>query len=485
MSSRTDRLCCLALLLLGGALAALTWRARAGTALVHDELAYLFQARTLLAGRLSFPSPPLPAFFEVPHVLVVPVYSAKYFPGHALALAPWLAAGAPWLWSCASLGLAAALCYATLRWSGARAPAALAGALLLLGSGTSLKSWATYLSHGTSALCAASAFALAARARGGAAAGAVAGFALLTRPFVGVALAASCALPLRGRKLAAYACALLVAACAALLYCRAITGDALLTPWSLYARQYAPVDGPGVGPVRAAAPERALPVHLQPMADGFFRSRSAYTWAALPGVARHRLEQLLFDYPPSVVALPFLAVGLIALPWALAPPLCFAVLLFLLQLGFHAANSFYLLEAWPALALITGWGVERTLRALGSGWLRLALLAPAAIAAWSALGEVRGVQDYGSTQALRLQRIERALEPARRARGLVFLRYPPGWNTNVDLTYGEPDLSRAQLVRAIDLGPRNDELRRRFPDRPAFLFDLETEKLQRLSETPR
>ena len=53
----------------------------------------------------------------------------------------------------------------------------------------------------------------------------------------------------------------------------------------------------------------------------------------------------------------------------------------------------------------------------------------------------------------------------------MFIRYPASWDCNLDLTYNEPDLARADVVRAIDRGARNVELMRYFPDRPAFVFD--------------
>jgi hypothetical protein len=45
------------------------------------------------------------------------------------------------------------------------------------------------------------------------------------------------------------------------------------------------------------------------------------------------------------------------------------------------------------------------------------------------------------------------------------VRYPLDWNLNEDWTHNEPDLTRAPLLRALDLGARDVELMRAFPDR--------------------
>lgn len=63
--------------------------------LYHDEYSYLFQAWTFLAGRLSVPATALTSFFEQPHVLADGVWVSRYFPGTALWLVPFLAAGLP------------------------------------------------------------------------------------------------------------------------------------------------------------------------------------------------------------------------------------------------------------------------------------------------------------------------------------------------------------------------------------------------------
>ena len=58
----------------------------------HDEYSYLFQARTLLSGRFSFPShADLPSLFDQMHVLNEGRMASRYYPGTGLWLAPWVA----------------------------------------------------------------------------------------------------------------------------------------------------------------------------------------------------------------------------------------------------------------------------------------------------------------------------------------------------------------------------------------------------------
>ncbi len=66
---------------------------------VHDEFAYLLGARTFAEGRLTNASPPLPEFFESPHVLVVPTYNSRVPTGTVADPGP-----GPRTWGRADLG---------------------------------------------------------------------------------------------------------------------------------------------------------------------------------------------------------------------------------------------------------------------------------------------------------------------------------------------------------------------------------------------
>ena len=110
---KADRLVAFALLVAGALVgAALFLRAPPGAKpSIQDEFAYLLQAKMLASGHLAYPSPSLPEFFEAAHVLVVPRYAAKYFPGHAAVLAPFVALGVPWLAPSMLLGVTLAALY--------------------------------------------------------------------------------------------------------------------------------------------------------------------------------------------------------------------------------------------------------------------------------------------------------------------------------------------------------------------------------------
>lgn len=497
--SRLDAICAALLVVAGTSLCMQVfcsgkWGARPNT---QDESVYLFQAKTLASGHLTMPSPPLPEFFEAAHVLVRPRFAAKYLPGHAALLAPFQAAGIPWLLPCLLLGITAALLFAGARLAGLPAWAAWVAPLLLLGNTDVFPFYASYLSQSSSVAAVAAVIALGIAVDRRPSAGRVAAlftavvFTALVRPFAGVAAAVTGAAVLwrvfrRGAPLSALAWALppLIAGALALGgVCRATTGSWTTAPWTLYARQYMPFDGPGIGPVRADEPELRLPPHLHDLEVGFRQSRERHTFARLPAEAGRRLL-LVARLLPGWVAVAFAALGLFWRP--LWPASVFALTFFGLQLTFHFRSAIYYLEMTPWLFLAAAAGAALAVRAALS--LRRALAVPALAALslaalWIGVGltmdlypVIAHAPERGWTYAL----WEPAFQWLREQRALVFIRYPPRWDGNIDLTYNEPDLSRADLVRAIDKGPRDAELLPYFPDRPAFVFDVVTLRAERI-----
>lgn len=475
-------------------------RGQTGGPVIHDEFAYLLQARMLASGHLTMPSPPLPEFFEAPHVLLVPRYAAKYFPGHAALLAPFVAAGVPWLFgplllglTCALLYLAARLC-ALPRWASLAAPCALAGASPVVDAFPSYLAQSTSVFLCTAALAAAAALGRRPSPARAAALGVCAGWECLNRPFSGLALAAAGAGLLlalgAGRKprlAVAFALPLAAAAGLGLGVCRATTGSWTRSPWGLYAAQYMPFDGPGLGEPQAPPPLRTLPPHVRALARQWELSRRSYTASRLPAEIVRRAGVTASLVP--TVALLAAPLALAGLTQALAFALGFLVLDFAAMLGFHFVHGLYLFELAPALLLLAAAGASRLAglsrgeaRPPGAGALRIVALGVAALALL--LGAVREtrerIESLGPAATRPYDRLRPAFAEVERARGLVFLRYPPGWDPRVDLTYNEPDLGRARAVRALDLGARDAELMRAFPDRPAFLLDLGSGRLGRL-----
>jgi hypothetical protein len=463
---------------------------------VSDEFVYLFQAKTLLAGRLAFPSPPLPEFFEAAHLLVVPTFAAKYLPGHAAMLAPFLAAGVPWLGPCFLLGLTAALLFIAARLAGLSRTASIGAGLLLLGAPEVFPFFASYLSQSTSMAVTSALFVCVLMLKRGTsrlamvALGTCIAFAALVRPFTGIAAgvtAASVLFRLRDRLPARVVVwsipPLVVGVVVIALVCHATTGSVKTMPWALYARQYAPYDGPGIGAVAEVAPERPLPPQLQTLYDDFLRSRRKHTWERLPAEAFRRVG-VVASLAPSWAVIPFALLGLAWTPLAFTS--LFALVAFLLQLTFHVGGANYHLELYPWLALAAAAGAERAVRwAIGmkratAVALCAALALPLVWTAKRMAWETTDVLLHAPQRGWRFAPWEPAFERLRQEHALVFVKYGPRMSGIAELTYNDPDLEHSELIRAIDKGPRDAELLAFFPNRPAFVFDLATQQLERI-----
>ncbi|HLB10741.1 MAG TPA: hypothetical protein VK617_14480, partial [Gemmatimonadaceae bacterium] len=91
------------------------WGGLDQVALVHDEAAYLLQARIYAGGHWTAPGLPLPEFFEQYHVFVTPILAPKYPPGHAMLLVPGIWLNLPGLMPVLLLGLCGALVFEVAR----------------------------------------------------------------------------------------------------------------------------------------------------------------------------------------------------------------------------------------------------------------------------------------------------------------------------------------------------------------------------------
>lgn len=467
---------------------------------VHDEFAYLFQAKTFLAGRTSFPSPPEPLFFDAFHILTDPVYASKYPPGHAAALLPGVALGAPWLTPLLLAGTSLLLLGRLARpWIGA------GGALLLVLlfglSPTALQNGPSYLSQNTSLALGLGFLAILRRSAapgGGFAplfAGALLGALFLTRPWNALILG-SLLLPIllassvlrrtllspRGALL--FAAPLVVALGTALAYQKAVTGFSTTTPWQLYAKKCqpedrlgfydgAPVEAREVGPGKRMYNERIL-----------YPNWMRYT----PGVALRSL--LSVRVPMSAVeALP--PVG-----FALLFPLLFSRRrrkAFLFPLGFvlltHLAYLFYWFPWGPYFHDITP--VLVFLPLLGAASLRdgsekgggagswAAALLLVALTAGLAAARLPAQIDFRATKASYHARFSALVERRVPEGSILFLRYGRNHNPDLDLINNGPDLDRARRLYVYDLGEDRNRrlLAEHYPDRRPFFYDEATRRL--------
>ncbi len=84
-----------ALGLVTGVLVAYVWGGFRQLPVIHDEAAYLLQARIFATGHWTAPGAPLPEFFEQLYVFNTPVVASKYWPAHSLLMVPGTWAGFP------------------------------------------------------------------------------------------------------------------------------------------------------------------------------------------------------------------------------------------------------------------------------------------------------------------------------------------------------------------------------------------------------
>ncbi|MCA9027907.1 MAG: hypothetical protein KDA86_22045 [Planctomycetaceae bacterium] len=105
----------------------------------HDEYSYLFQAETFLAGRLSFPSfEAMPELFDQMHVLNEGRFASRYFPGAGVWIAPFLRMGNAWWGHWTAHAIASFLVFWIGRHLGNNRVGLLAGLLMAVSPGVGL-----------------------------------------------------------------------------------------------------------------------------------------------------------------------------------------------------------------------------------------------------------------------------------------------------------------------------------------------------------
>lgn len=477
------------------------WRSFGEPGVIHDERATLLQAEIFARGRWTAPSPPIAAFFEQMHVFVEPAVFAKYPPGHALMLVPGIWLGLPGLMPAALAGLAGGMTFWLARRLSNVWTAALTWMLWTTAPVTLL--WATsYMSESTStvmwlaAACATALWLESGKPRHLVCVAAALACGFAARPLTMLALGVPLGVVI-GRRIVKTrqwrALAWPVLAGALLLGLGPLWNHQTLHDWRVdpypqYSKTYFPFDKPGFG-IDPSPPLRPLPPELSAM-DAWSREvHEPYVPSAVPAALTTRVLAVLFAYGQGWrLAIAALLLASLIRPEAPAR-MCIAasVSLFVAYLAFAHPSGWivYYFELLPGLHFLAAGYLVRLLGRLHA--------APAALSARAAvvaallmlplcLGDLARVRTAIDRRNAFHREAVRAIARAP-AHSVLFVRYPASHNPHLAVTRNEPDLASARAWVVYDRGADNARLMSLAPDRPAYVLDAATWRLEPLAFT--
>ncbi len=477
--------------LLSALAVAYAWGTLRALPTLYDEVSYLLQARLFADGRWSAPPIPRPEFMEQFHVVVTPFVASKYFPGHAALLVPGVLLGLPGLMPVVLSGVAGALVFAVARrvagpWT------ALLTWLVWSAAPDNLRWRATYFSETTTSAAVLGTWWLLHSWRRTHRTPALLGIAFLfglsaiTRPLTALAFAAPVGIVVLRHTFARRAWGPLLGGIAVGTLCLAVvpvwglrtTGDARVSPHTLYTRQYMPWDRPGLG-LDATPPARVLPPEMQGVMREFEEAHRQHTARSLPGDAVRRAWAVRggIFHGVGILLVLFVPVGLFAVKegWFAAAS---AAAVFAAYLGYaHPWGwTLYYLEVLPILAFLAAAGVVETARRLsrrmpgpaapllvaGAGCLVLLQLP-------STLRTVRAGSEAMQAYPRGIAAILGRVPPGERA--LVFFRAARGHSSHHVSLAQMDDPARTRVLVVRDRGAGNALLARDLPDRRPYLLD--------------
>lgn len=477
---------------------------------VQDEMAYVLQSQIFAQGRWTVPSPPIPAFWEQPQVLVQPAVAAKYFPGHALVLSLGALAGRIALVPLLLTSLAGALLFVLARRVAGGAVALLAW-VLWLGSPMVAHYGASFFSETTSGLCWLAGWYALLQWRTTRRVGwmmgvaAAVGWCVLTRPLTGVAYGAPVALVVlhdvvrlrRWRDLAAGMAVGLAVLAIVPLWSARTTGDWRVTPQLLYTKQYRPYDVPGFG-LDTTKPLLDISPQLERLNSQDYLWHRQHVPSALPGelVTRwHPLSIMIWGGTGGA----FLAFALLGL-FTLKPETAFAVgssvLLLVAHLSFAAPPPWtvYYFESLPGYAYLTAAGIAWAASLIGRPMRRAwtasydwrsprwtsPLVAAAGVMAIATLALAQWFGLSHRQDRVTQNRFAIALRAVPDARAVVFVRYRPDHDANEQLVRNSAHLDAERVWVVRDLGPaENARLLALAPARVPWVYDEAAERVIR------
>jgi Dolichyl-phosphate-mannose-protein mannosyltransferase len=488
------------------------WGGLDQVALIHDEAAYLLQARIYAGGHWTAPGLPLPEFFEQYHVFVTPILVPKYPPGHAMLMVPGIWLELPGLMPMLLLGLCGALVFEVARrltnpWVGL-----LAWFLWMTAPGI-MDFDPGYLSEtSTSPLWMLGWYALLRwldddQPKWLAWLALAIGLGFLCRPVTFVAFAIPVAAVVLRRIAKRNAWTELrvpfgigfASIALWMLWSQRTTGSALLAPYGLYSRFYFPDDVMGFGltglqPLRQLNPDMAL---FNEYVKILHRD---YTLASLPMNLRARVIAIAANmWATRAMLMPLAALALISASAPIWFALGTAVLLVLayLSLGHAPQWTPYYVEIQPVLAFVTAvawWRVAslfanrklawplRGVPAVTPGAVFAVLVSAVLLFPYTTrmVGYTRQNKIEGSAYHRDFRDMLR-LVPGEHI--MVFIRYAPNHSPHESLVTNEPDLNAARVWTVYDRGADNIRLIRLAPGRTPYLFDDAQRALVQLDST--
>lgn len=459
---------------------------------IHDEASYLLQADIFASGRWTAPAPPLPEFFEQPHVQVEPALASKYPPGHALLLTVGSLAGFHALVPLLLTAITGALLFGLAArvvnpWVGLLAWATwlfapivlrfqpsylseLTTTPLVLGSWWALLSWRETGQRRWLLLLAL-----------------LVGWGALTRPLtmlvfaipIGVVVIRDVTRTRAWRDLG-LALALGTAVLALLpLWSARTTGSWRTAPVEKYRLDYLPFDR--VGFVADTTPPRRRTTMSEVLVetyDHFLEARKQQTLATLPVTALRRVMALAADFFRGA-RLPLLVLFVAGLVRRQAP-LRFAVVSALLLVLAYLPYAHwpgwtvYYLEAAPVLAAGVAVGAWNLASRFAPRREPVVALATTVFVLGAGVPAARHWRAYHlGPEGSELHRQMAQLLPQLPAPGILFVRYSPRIPFNPAVVRNSAHLERERMWIVHDRGARNADLLRLAPGRASHLLDID------------
>jgi hypothetical protein len=481
-----------------------SWAAWNPIPVVHDEMAYVLQAQIYARGHWSLPSPPMPLFWEQPHVLTEPRLAAKYFPGHPLLMA--IGAALHWmaLMPLVLHATSAALLFVLVR-RVANGAVAFATWIIWLFSLMVLYFGPSYFSEATTTVCwLAGWYALlewrrTRHARWLVLVALFTAWCAIARPLTGVAYALPIAVVVlrdatRERLWRDLLLALVVGVAVVgivPLWSAHTTGDWRVTPLALYTRMYMPYDLPGFGLI-TTPPTHSVTPELQQINNVYSSSHVNHFLSTLPSTLATRARYLFVSIWGSTLGVlaVFAVLGLVTLGAEGAFAVGTGVLLLLTYLAFAtpATWTLYYFESVPGYAFLTAsgmaWAASLIGRPRGAAptrdmtwrsprWSRT-IVAAACAFTLPGLVSLQSVHQQHIGDRRHLAPFYALLSNVHDPKAVVFVRYKAFHDPHVTFVRNTADLEHERIWIVYDRGDaENAQLLGLAKDRRGYLFDEE------------